>query len=338
MARGKGKDGGATLIDVAAAAGVSVITASRVLRGQGPMSEETRDRVRRAATNLNYRRNPIAASLVSSSSNLVGVIVPSLANIVFVDVLAGIDAAIAPAGFRTIIGVSNYDPSEEARLADSFLGWRPAALVLTGLEHEAATIAGLQADGTRCIEIMDLGDNPVDVMIGFSHEKAGRVSARHLVSRGYRRIGYVGHDLTRDSRAAKRQRGFVAALAEVGLALHAERILPAPSGVAAGRQALADLLAATPQVDAVYFSNDDMAIGGMFHCLSQGIDVPGQLAIMGFNALDIGQEVPRPLTTVRTPRREIGLAAGRAALDLSAGRPVERHTTIDFTLIAGATT
>jgi LacI family gluconate utilization system Gnt-I transcriptional repressor len=98
MARGKGKDGGATLIDVAAAAGVSVITASRALRGQGPMSDETRDRVRRAAESLSYRRNPIAASLVSSSSNLVGVIVPSLANIVFVDVLAGIDAAIAPAG------------------------------------------------------------------------------------------------------------------------------------------------------------------------------------------------------------------------------------------------
>lgn len=336
MARGK-KDGGATLIDVASAAGVSVITASRALRGQGPMSDETRDRVRRAAESLSYRRNPIAASLVSSSSNLVGVIVPSLANIVFVDVLAGIDAAIAPAGFRTIIGVSNYDRTEESRLVDSFLGWRPAALVLTGLEHEPATVARLQADGTRCIEIMDLGAAPVDVMIGFSHETAGRVSARHLLSRGYRRIGYVGHDLTRDSRAAKRHRGFVTALAEAGLALRAERMLPAPSGVAAGRQALADLLAESPDVDAVYFSNDDMAIGGMFHCLSQGIDVPGRLGIMGFNALDIGQELPRPLTTIRTPRREIGLAAGQAALDLSAGRPVARQSVIDFTLIAGAT-
>jgi hypothetical protein len=133
-------------------------------------------------------------------------------------------------GFRTIIGVSNYDPAEESRLVDSFLGWRPAALVLTGLEHEAGTVARLKADGTRCIEIMDLGDDPVDVMIGFSHETAGRVSARHLISRGYRRIGYVGHDLTRDSRAAKRHRAFVAALAEAGLALQAERMLSAPSG------------------------------------------------------------------------------------------------------------
>lgn len=336
MARGKVQGGGATLIDVAAAAGVSVITASRALRGQGPMSAATRDKVLRAAEAAGYRRNPIAASLVSSSSHLVGVIVPSLANIVFVDVLAGINAAVSPAGFRTIIGVSDYDLAEEARLADSFLAWRPAVLVLTGLEHDPDLRPRLRGAGARSIEIMDDGEG-ADICIGFSHDQAGRLSARHLVGRGYRRIGYVGHDLSRDTRAAKRHAGFRAALAEAGLRLHAERIVDAASGVAAGRTALDALLRDAPDCDAVYFSNDDMAIGGLFHCLAAGIAVPDQVAVMGFNALDIGQQMPRPLTTIRTPRAEIGEMAGRVALDLAAGREVPKRIRIGFDLVPGAT-
>lgn len=336
MARGKAAGGGATLIDVAAAAGVSVITASRALRGQGPMAPATRDKVLRAAEAAGYRRNPIAASLVSSSSNLVGVIVPSLANIVFVDVLAGINAALAPAGLRTIIGVSDYDPAEEARLADAFLAWRPAVLVLTGLEHDPALRGRLRAEGARSIEIMDDGEG-ADICIGFSHDLAGRLSARHLLSRGYRRIGYVGHDLGRDSRAAKRHAGFLAALAEAGHGLRAERIVPAASGVGAGRAALAAILQGAPDLDAVYFSNDDMAIGGLFHCLGAGIAVPERLGIMGFNALDIGQQMPRPLTTIRTPRAEIGEAAGRIARDIAAGREVPKRIRIGFDLVPGGT-
>lgn len=334
---GKSSGGGARLVDVAAAAGVSVITASRAIRGLGPMSVATRDKVLQAAEAAGYRRNPIAASLVSSSSHLIGVIVPALANIVFVDVLAGINAAVSAQGFRTIIGVSGYDPEEEARLVDAFLAWRPAVMVLTGLEHAPETAARIRAEGARCIEIMDSGDSAIDVVIGFSHEEAGRASARHLMARGYRRIGYVGHDLTRDTRAAKRHRGFRAALAEGGLAVHGERIAEGPSGVGAGRIGMAGLLQAAPDLDAVYFSNDDMAIGGMFHCLGAGIAVPERVAVMGFNALDIGQQMMRPLTTIRTPRVEIGQSAGQTALAIAAGQSVPPHIHIGFDLVPGAT-
>lgn len=336
MARGKAQTGGATLIDVAAAAGVSVITASRALRGQGPMAEATRDRVLRAAEAAGYRRDPIATSLVSSSSNLIGVIVPSLANIVFVDVLAGINAAVSAGGFRTIIGVTDYDLAEERRLVESFLGWRPAVLILSGVEHEGATVDLIRSAKTRCIELMDLREDPVDALIGFSHHQAGRLSAAHLVSRGYRRIGYVGHDLGRDTRAAKRHDGFRQGLAEAGLSLVAAQIAQAPSGVGVGRAAMAGLMA-QGSFDAVYFSNDDMAIGGMFHCLGAGISVPDRVAVMGFNGLEIGQQMPRPLTTVLTPRSKIGGLAGQAALDLAAGRPVAPVQRVEVTLIEGGT-
>jgi LacI family gluconate utilization system Gnt-I transcriptional repressor len=100
---------------------------------------------------------------------------------------------------------------------------------------------------------------------------------------------------------------------------------------------LAQLLATDPKMDAVYFSNDDMAIGGVFHCLGAGISLPGQLAIIGFNGLDIGQELPQPLTTILTRRREIGAIAGQCVLDRLAGLAVPATTDVEFEFIKGAT-
>lgn len=328
---------GPTLHDVARLAGVSTITASRALRDWESMSEATRRKVLEAAETVGYRRNPIAASLASASSNLVGVIVPSLANIVFVDVLAGINSIAASAGLRTFIGVSDYDPDEERRLVEAFLAWRPAALILTGLEHDPQTIEAIRRAEIRCIELMDFDTGPIDRLIGFSHAEAGQLSANHLVAQGYRRIGYIGHDLSRDTRAAKRHKGFLAALADAGLGLHAQTILPTRSSVTAGRSATAELLATTRDLDAIYFSNDDMAIGGIFHCMAAGLSVPDDLAVMGFNGLEIGQQLPQPLTTIRTPLAEIGRQAGEAALALAEGRDVAQLTPVAFALIKGQT-
>lgn len=337
MPQGKRHKSKATLVEVAAEAGVSTITASRALRGQGPISDTTRAKVLKAAEKLGYRRNPLAASLVSQRTDLVGVIVPSLSNIVFVDVLAGVNDALAETGYRSIFGVTDYAPEEEARLVDGMLGWHPAALILTGVEHDPATRAAIEASGTACIEIMDMTEDPIGTVIGFSHVETGHAAARRLIEKGYRRIAYLGHSLTRDTRAAKRYAGFRAALAEAGVALHAEEITSEASGVGAGRAATGALLARAPDVDAIYFSNDDMAIGGLLHCLAAGLDVPGQIAAIGFNGLEIGQEMPSPLTTMLTPRREIGLRAGRAALALASGQSEPARQVVEPTFIPGKT-
>ncbi len=113
-----------------------------------------------------------------------------------------------------------------------------------------------------------------------------------------------------------------------------------PSSVAAGRRGLATLLAARRDLDAVYFSNDDMAVGGYFHCEANGLRMPDDLAIAGFNGLDIGQELPRRLTTVRSPRYRIGqLAAEQILTRQGAAEAAAKPATIDvgFELIAGET-
>ncbi len=323
---------GITLADVARGAGVSKITASRVLRG-GPVAGETRERVLEVVRRLGYVPNRLAGTLSSAGSNLVGVIIPSLANIVFPDVLRGAEDVLDAAGYRPVVGVTDYDPEREEGLIEAMLAWRPAGLIVTGLEHTDRGRAMLANAGIRVAELMDLDGAGLDIVVGLSNRAVGRASARHLVERGYRRLAYVGHDLGHDRRAAKRFEGFREALAESPAALVATELLPGRSSAASGREGLARILDRDDRVDAVYFSNDDMAMGGCFLCLARGLAVPGRVALFGFNGLDLGQALPQPLSTIRSPRVEMGEVGAR----LVCGREPPAVVDLGFELIAGAT-
>lgn len=323
-----------TLADVATAAGVGVSTASRILRGQGSFSVKNRDLVLKEAERLGYVPNKIAGTLASTRSKLIGVVIPSFSNIVFPDVLRGANSALHEAGFQSVIGVTEYDSAREAEVVEAFLSWRPAGLMLAGLEHSARTRTIIAGAGVRVVEMLDTDGDGLDIVVGFSNRAAGRMSAQHLLARSYRRIGYVGHDLSRDLRAAKRLEGFKATLAEAGLSLAAEVIMLTASSIEAGRAGLMQILEDGPALDAVYFSNDDMAIGGYFLCLSRSISIPAQLALFGYNGLDVTRFAPQPLSTIRTPRVEVGALSARMLCNGCASSVI----TLDLELVEGATT
>jgi LacI family gluconate utilization system Gnt-I transcriptional repressor len=155
--------------------------------------------------------------------------------------------------------------------------------MVVGLEHTEQAYTMLTASGIRIAELGDIDGKGIDIVVGSSHREAGRASARHLLARSYRRIGYAGNDIRPDHRARKRFEGFRAVLAENGMELEDQEMIEAPSSILGGRDALLRLLARSPGIDAVYFANDDMAIGGYFHCLSRGIAIPSQLALFGYN-------------------------------------------------------
>lgn len=323
-----------TLYDVARLAGVGESTASRVLRDSGSFSARTRERVLSAAESLGYVLNPMAGALASAQSRIVGVIVPSLANTVFTDVLRGINGRLEHARHQALVGVTDYDLGREERLIASLLAWRPAAVILAGLEHTPRARSLLANAGTRVVELLDTDGEGIDSVVGFSNRDAGAVSADHLVARGYRRIGYVGHDLASDLRAAKRFAGFREHLVAHCLSVADAEITTAPSSLASGKQALEVLLGRCPDLDAVYFSNDDMAMGGYFHCAAVGVDVPGRLALLGYNGLDIGQVAPKRLSTLFTPRVQIG----EIGADLVLRDAVAQRVTVPFELVEGLTT
>jgi LacI family gluconate utilization system Gnt-I transcriptional repressor len=324
--------GSITLADVAREAGVGESTVSRVLRQRGAVSAAAQARVQAAVAALGYVPNRIAGTLASTHSRLVAIIIPSLSNIVFPDILTGAGPVLDAAGFQPVIGVSDYDPAREAQLITALLSWRPAAIILAGLEHSPAAAAMLRASGVRIAEVLDTDAPGLDLVVGLSNFAAGAASARFLLSRGYRKFGYVGGDLARDLRAGKRHAGFCQTLREAGLTLAGEILMPHPSSIEAGKQGLATLRRQAA-VEAVYFSNDDMAIGGYFHATAAGLSIPGQLALMGHNGLDVARFAPQALATILTPRRAIGAAAARLLME---DAPAGRHD-LGFTLIEGET-
>lgn len=326
-----------TLAQVAKLAGVSGMTVSRVLRDSARVSATTRERVLAAVAELGYVPNRLAGALATSSTPLVVVVLPSLANIVFPEVLRGITERLDAAGLQAVVGFSDYDLDKEERLIDGMLSWRPSGLVVAGLEHTARARRLLADAHIPVVEIMDIDGEPIDMAVGLSNRAAGGCMAGHLVAAGRRRIGYVGGDLAKDLRAGKRHAGFVQALAGHGLALEAEFTAGEPSSLLLGRSGLAALLAAHPALDAVYFSNDDMAVGGLMHCIAAGIDVPGRLALAGFNGLEIGQATPLRLTTVHSPRLRIGQQAAARILERRQGAAPPRVTDVGFELVAGQT-
>jgi LacI family gluconate utilization system Gnt-I transcriptional repressor len=323
-----------TLADVARRAGVGESTVSRVLRNKGSVSQSTREKILKVAADLNYVPNRIAGTLASMTSKLVGVVIPSVGNTVVPEVLAGANQVLEGAGFQAVIGVSNYDPYREEQLIESILSWRPAGLLVAGLEHTERARAMMKGCGVRVVELLDIDGDGIDIVVGSSHRMAGRKSAEHLLARNYRRIGYVGHDITIDVRAGKRLEGFRAAMADNGLQIVDQELFPeGGSSVEAGRVGLARLLERQSKLDAIYFSNDDLAIGGYFHCLENGIAVPGQLALFGYNGLEIARLTPQPLSTIRSPRVAMGEMGAKLLL---AGGPAEAID-MGFELIPGAT-
>ncbi len=321
-----------TLAEVAEAAGVGESTVSRVLRNHGSFSGKTRERVMAAVERLGYVPNRIAGTLASTGSRLVAFVIPSLSNIVFPDVLRGASAVLEENRYQAVFSVTDYDPGKEEALAAAMLAWRPAAVMLAGFEHTEGTAKMLRASGCRVVELLDLDGDALDIAVGFSNRAAGRESAAFLLRRGYRRIGYVGHDLNRDTRAGKRFSSFCETLDAAGTPVVAHEILAGPSSVENGRLGLERLLARAT-LDAVYFSNDDMALGGYFHCLAQGISIPSQLAIFGYNGLDIGRAIPQSLSTIRTPR----VATGEIAAQLIVANAPPQAVDLGFELIEGAT-
>ena len=304
------------------------------MRNHRLVSRATREKVLRTAAELNYVPNRIAGTLASMTSKLIGIIIPSVGNTAVPEVLAGVSTVLEDAGFQPLIGVLNYDPEREEVLIESILSWRPAGLLVAGLEHTDRARAMLKGCGVRVVELLDIDGVGIDIVVGSSHRMAGRKSAEHLLERNYRNIGYVGHDTRVDIRAGKRLEGFRAVMHENGLNFVDQEFYPSgSSSVEAGRIGLERLLKRQSGLDAIYFSNDDLALGGYFHCMEHGITVPFDLALFGYNGLETAQMTPQPLSTIRTPR----IAMGKEGANLLFSGGPSTIVDVGFELVVGAT-
>lgn len=323
------------MADVARLAGVSTSTVSRALRQPEIVSPELRARIDDAIKRLAYVPNLMAGGLATARTRTVGVIVPSIINSFFAGTVEEIAETLSRHGYQLMLGNSSYSLETEEALVSSFLAWSPAAIVLTGRRHSSYTMRLLSEADIPVVEMWDIGERPLDCLVGFSNRAIGWAVARHFIGLGARRLGFIGAALDRDYRAAERGLGFVEAAQVGGLEPATHVPLTERAAASAGSAGFAELLKQRPDVEAVFLSNDMLALGALFECQRRGIKVPGDIRLCGYGDLDFTAESVPTITTVRPPRREIGHSIAELLLERFAGGG-EKGRVIDlgFELIA----
>jgi LacI family transcriptional regulator, gluconate utilization system Gnt-I transcriptional repressor len=325
--RGHGR---VTLQDVAALAGVTSITVSRYLREPTVVATGTAQRIRTALSDTGYVPNKQAGQLASGYSRMVAAIIPSISNSIFSETVQGLSDTLQASGYELMLASSGYSLEREEAQIRAVLAWSPSALVVTGRHHTVGAtlmLIGAQRGRTPVVEIWDqpaegeITSLEAISQVGFNHHEVGQAMAEHLLSRGHRHLAYVDSGVVEDFRAHERGAGFRAAARAHSRSHRRDpatvQLIKPPAGDAfeCGRLALAQILALPePRITAAAFANDHLACGALLEAQARGIQVPTQLALMGFGDFPISRQLQPPLTTVSPPRFDIGVQAAQVLL------------------------
>lgn len=323
----KQRNGGITtsrMRDVARKAGVSVMTVSRALNEPDKVSKEMRQRVSAVVEEIGYVPNRLARSLSSNRSNMIGLIVPSIRNSLFAETIKGISDVLSGNGYHLMIADSGPGLQEEEEAITAFLQQRVGGLVLHNTSHTPAAVSAIAKAKVPVVENGNLTAAPLDSVVSYSNYEAARAMTLHLARMGYKQIAFVSLVRRENDRARERLRGYQAALTEFGRKPDNTLILERPAGFSSGAEAVVHLVERTPQVDAIFFAGDVLAVGAALECQRRGWKVPERVAIASFDDLDILRYVNPPLTTIRLPRYEIGRRSAECLLDRLSGRATQR--------------
>ena len=325
--------------DIGQALGLSMMSVSRALRGLEGVSTETRTEILKTAKRMGYRPNRNARSLASAHSTLIGISLPTLFSDVFPEILDGMRAAFDHAGFDTVIDTTDYNPAREADWIERMLDWNAAGLVLSGVDHAIEVRQRLLGLKIPTLEIWDSTDTPIDMCVGVDHFAAGASLGQYLIKLGYRRPAFAGVREGKDPRADKRLKGLQFAFSQSGVCTMRTSRIDRRAAFEAGALATEMLLGdGGPMPDVICYLNDHMAFGGMVTLQKRNMSVPDDMGITGFNDLEINAVLPLPITTVVTPRQQMGAIGARHLVARINGAVVERSTIIPTHIKEGRTT
>jgi len=310
--RGAGR---VTLNAVARAAGVSAITVSRYFNQPEQVSPERRERIAAVVAELGYVPNLVAGGLASARGKIVGMVIPNISGPIFANTIQGFSDTLSRHGYQLLLASSYFDIEQEENAVRAFLGWSPAALVLTSHFHSAGTEKMLAEADIPVIETWDYQPERGPMQIGFSHFEVGVTAARHLLEKGYQRIAFVQNSAPGDFSALERRDGYAATLRGAGrepwfFAPDADR---APFD--AGKQAMEALMNASPRPDAIIFANDNLAAGGLLAGQRAGLKIPEDCAVLGFGDYPFAEMLLPSLSTIKPPALEIGVLAATRVLE-----------------------
>lgn len=301
-----------TLQDIANHLGITKMTISRYLRNPDTVAPETQVRIAQAIEHFGYIPNKAPDMLSNAKSRAIGVLLPSLTNAVFADVLKGIEIVTDKANYQTMLAHYGYSLEKEEQRIESLLSYSIDGLILSENQHTARTLKMLEVAGIPVIEIMDTSELGIEQVVGFDNISAAQAMVETMILRGYKNIAYFS--ARQDKRTLLKMQGYEKAMKKHKLktkVISSE----APSSFTMGAEFLQQALKDYPEINGIFCTNDDLAIGALFECQRLGISVPEQMAIAGFHGHDVGQSLTPQLATVITPRLEIGQVAAQELLN-----------------------
>lgn len=327
--------GAITLQDVAKLAGVAPITASRAINKPDSVSADVLKKVESAVERTGYVPNRMAGSLASSRSRLIAAVVPSTVMSVFMQTVETLNNTLFDAGYQLMLGQSGYSAEKEEALLEAVIGRRPDGIFLAGILQSSKARARLLASKIPVVESWDLTPTPIDMLIGFSHLEIGRSVAQYLLDKGRQRFAMV---LAGDERAQRRAAAFAQTIAAAGCGDVLTVNIGDSRTLRSGRDALETILKSAPKsksIDAIFCSSDLLAMGVLTEAKARGIQVPKQLAVMGFGDVPFGADIEPALSTVRINGADIGRLAAQYLMDRAEGRAVERPILdVGFSVVA----
>jgi len=326
------------LIDVARAARVSTATVSRALSLPHKVDPRTLERIGRVIRKLGYVPHGAARALALRRSGTVGTVVPTLTNAIFAATTHALQKRLDAADYTLLLGCSEYDAAAETRIARKLVERGVDALVLYGIDHEAALWQLVEATGIPYVLTWALDRSGRRPCVGFDSRDAGARVARYLLDLGHRRIAVICAQTATNERHRERLRGVREALEAARVQLPPSRVVECALSSAAGAEAMRALLRGRTPPTAVIGANDVLAIGALSEAYARGLSVPQDVSVCGFDDVEFAAMVPPGLTTVRFPAAGLGELAAEYVLGCLAGREMPGQQQLPLELIVRGST
>lgn len=321
--------------DIANKLGITKMTVSRYLSNPSSVSQATGEKIQSAVDELGFVPSRVPSILANKSSRSVGVLIPSFSNMVFADLIHGLEEEARAHDYTLLIMHTGYDQEAEERQVEAMLSYQVDGIVLTEPQHSARTLKRLEAMAVPCVETMSLPMEPVDLAVGLNHRELMYRCTRALLCCGRKMPLYLGVRL--DIRTMQRQEGYTRAMEEFGyqpFVLDSD----ARSNFTMAGSLMLQALQLRPEVDAVLATNDDVAVGAMMACQSLRISIPDRISILGYNGLNVSAATIPPLCSIRTPRAEMGRLAMQMLLQKIRGHsPAPRVVSLTCDITPGRT-
>ena len=287
-----------TINQVAKMAGVSTATVSRALNKPNTVSEAVKKKIERIIKKIGYIPNAGARSLMLKRTGSIGVIVPTLDNAIFAQGLEEFQRQLSQSGYQMLVASTNYDPEIENQQMRNLLLQGVEGIAMFGSSQKLELIRLLR---TRKLPYIHIGtlDTPLNgYAAGFDNKKAIQLGVEYLVQVGHRNFGMIAGKTENNDRARDRVDGVVELLKRNRISLKKESIIEVPYQIQDARIALKKLLQINPSISAVVCGNDVLAIGALLEAQSQGIKIPHQCSILGFDNLELSRHIQPSLSTI----------------------------------------